>query len=211
MLILIPIVISLALAGVVFILARQIIPAVIKKISQLIFNKEKIKKIPIVAWVFWEINRERSARRGRQAAKNFTVIIDLLRLYVSAGQNLDQAIRSVSRAVSGVWKVALATLVRELDLGVDLEAALGRSSARLNLPEFSRVLLALRQARQLGVPLGNALSVQATLVRNRHKQAAEAAARSASVKIALPLVLCIFPALLIIYLAPAVLRLLQGV
>ncbi len=112
--------------------------------------------------------------------------------------------------MSGAWKTELILLVRELDLGIDFETALTRSAARLSLPEFSRVLFALRQARELGVPTGKALAVQAALVRSRHKQAAEAAARSASVKIALPLVLCIFPALLIIYLAPAVLRLLQG-
>ncbi len=163
-----------------------------------------------LAWSWPELYLKRTAARIKaELERTLTHIIDLLRLYVSAGLNLENALRKVSEQTAGFWGPHLRRIIYRLDVGRDFDQALADSAAQITLPDFNRFLASLRQARVLGASLGNTLSVQSYLLRARRRQQAETRAREASVKIALPLVLCIFPALLIIYLLPAILRLLQ--
>ena len=149
-------------------------------------------------------------RFRREAEKGLIHIIELLRLHVAAGMNLEGAMRSVAKNTSGVWGSELERVVYRLDAGLPFDDALAASLERFDLPDFSRFLAALKQSRTLGASLGATLGVQAQLLRARRKYRAEEQARTASVKIAIPLVTCIFPALLVIYLAPAVLRVASG-
>lgn len=164
-----------------------------------------------LSWRWPELFLARQALRvQRSLEKDLTSVLDLLRLYVSAGRNLEDAVRSVAGLIGGGWHTILGSVVYRLDSGVPFEAALEHGAGLAAAPDFDRFLLALKQSRLLGASLSGTLTAQATFLRSRRRQRAEEQARSAAVKITLPLVLCIFPALLIIYLAPAVLRVLQG-
>ncbi len=167
----------------------------------------------LVAIAFFgpEVILSRRARAFERAAERGLIhIIELLRLHVAAGMNLDRALRNVATHTSGVWGDELQLVVRRLDAGLTFDDALVVSAERFRLPDLNRFLAALKQSRQLGASLGATLGVQSQLLRTRRKFLAETTARTAAVKIALPLVLCIFPALLVIYLAPAVLRVASG-
>ena len=153
--------------------------------------------------------RRRVMRRKRRALRYLGYLIDLLRLQVSSGINLSTAFYALAAHLGEPWKGELRHLVFLLDRGVPFEQALTRITARLEVEDFSRFVLALKQAQLLGVSLTATLTIQAETLRTRRKQRAEEKARLASVKIALPLVFFIFPALLIIYLGPAVLRIMQ--
>jgi tight adherence protein C len=97
-------------------------------------------------------------------------------------------------------------LKERMELGQSLEQALNSFSARFESQEINNFVLAVRQAKTLGVSVAETLKIQSDSLRTRRRQRAEEKARLASVKIALPLVLLIFPALLIIYLVPAFLQ-----
>ncbi len=157
-------------------------------------------------WPEWFLLKQDKELK-RRAERELSNIIDLLRLFVSAGQNLEQAVRHIASPHNGWWGDFFIHLTTQLDAGQNFDRVLTDSAERLDSPDYRRFVVALKQAQTLGVPLSATLSVQATLLRSRRRQLAETAARKASVKIALPLALCIFPALLIIYLTPAVLRL----
>lgn len=152
----------------------------------------------------------RAVKLQRELERDLTHVIDLIRLYVSAGKNLEEAMRSVSAVTGGAWGRVLGRVIYRLDAGFPFDEALEAAALGLEVPDFNRFVLALKQSRLLGASLGGTLSVQSLLLRARRKQRADEQARVAAVKIALPLVLCIFPALLIIYLAPAVLRILDS-
>ena len=62
------------------------------------------------------------------------------------------------------------------------------------------------QADQLGSPLGKMLRVQAEESRNRRQIAAEERAMKAPIKMLVPTVLFIFPAMFVVILGPALIK-----
>ena len=64
-------------------------------------------------------------------------------------------------------------------------------------------MLALTQADALGMPIGRILHTQATEMRNKRRARAREKAAKLPVKILFPLVLFIFPAVLVVILGPA--------
>ena len=165
----------------------------------------------ILSWYWPELYVARKrVKVEREAGRELPGMIDLLRLYVSAGANVEQAVERLANRARGMWGEEFRGILRRLEFGTPFEQALGNLAERLSIPELNRLFGAIKQSRVLGVSLGATLAIQGGLIRARRHKLAEEKARKAAVKIALPLVLCIFPALLIIYLAPAVLRVMGG-
>lgn len=158
--------------------------------------------------LFWpELYLARRAVFAKRAAeKELPIVIDMLQLHMLAGKNLSAAMQAVAENSHGIWGAEFGAVTRRLAYGLPFEAAIEQSIARLKIIEFTHCVAAIRQAEQLGMSLSNTLALQATLLRAKRKRAAETRARAAAVKIGVPLVLCIFPALLIVYLVPAILR-----
>ena len=97
----------------------------------------------------------------------------------------------------------------ELNWGRSLEAVFTDLSLEIKDEDFQHFLKSVIRAKKLGVSLSETLIIQAELLRTRRRQKAEELSRTASVKISVPLVLFIFPALLIIYIGPGILQLLE--
>ncbi len=148
----------------------------------------------------------KSKSRTLLASKHFGFIMDLLRLQVEGGLNLEQAIVEIGINRKDLWGKEFLMLKERMSLGQTLEQALNSFSERFESQEINNFVLAVRQAKTLGVSVAETLKIQSDSLRTRRRQRAEEKARLASVKIALPLVLLIFPALLIIYLVPAFLQ-----
>ncbi|HCB93242.1 MAG TPA: secretion system protein, partial [Selenomonas sp.] len=76
-------------------------------------------------------------------------------------------------------------------------------ASRCEVQEVSLFVTSVVQAERLGSNMSNTLKVQAENVRERHRQWVKAMALKAPVKIVLPLVGCILPAIFIVALGPA--------
>jgi tight adherence protein C len=80
---------------------------------------------------------------------------------------------------------------------------------RMNVPELDMFVRAVAQSDELGVPIADTLKSQATEMRVRRRQHAEETAMKLPVKVLMPTMLCIVPALLIVVVGPAIISLID--
>ena len=149
--------------------------------------------------------RRRTTRRRMAMARDLPRILDLLVISVEAGLGLDQALGRVVAAVPGALADEFGRLLTEVGAGVARAEALRGLAARCPVPELRSFSLAMVQAEAYGVSVGPLLRAQAEEIRTRHRQAAQMLAQKAPVKLLVPMVLCIFPALLVVVAGPALL------
>lgn len=152
----------------------------------------------------------RASRRRTEFLKGLPDAIDLLSTSVEAGLGVDAAIGQVAEKVKGVISVEFRRLLREMAMGSSRRDALKALAARADLPDVQQFVNALVQAEATGVSLGQVIRVQADQMRLRRRQRAEQQAHKAPVKITVPLVLFIFPTILVVILGPAAIQISQN-
>jgi len=145
-------------------------------------------------------------RRKDEILRGFAEAIDMLTICVEAGQGFDAAILEVARNVNGPIAGELARLTAEIQIGTTRGEAFRALGERTNLPEVKSFVTAISQADKLGIPIAAVLREQTSAMRLSRKQRAEAQAQKVTVKILFPLILCIFPALLVVILGPGGIR-----
>lgn len=129
--------------------------------------------------------------------------LDLLAISVEAGLGLEGAMEVVVARDDGPLARELSRTLQEMELGLSRRDALANLKQRTQVTELSTFVQALVQADVLGMPLGRVLKIQADEMRVKRRQWARERAGKLPVKILFPLVACIFPAILVVILGPA--------
>jgi tight adherence protein C len=93
-----------------------------------------------------------------------------------------------------------------VQLGPGRNEAMRNLAARCDVPELSAFVLAMVQADAFGVSVANVLRVQAAEMRAKRYQLAEERAMKIPIKVLFPVLFCIFPALFVVILGPAIMR-----
>ncbi|MCU1691060.1 MAG: type secretion system protein [Frankiales bacterium] len=137
--------------------------------------------------------------------------LDLLALTVEAGLGFEQGLEVVVDNTTGPLAGEFARLLREVELGVPRREALNGLRDRTSVPELSAFVVALVQSDQMGVALSEVLKAQAAQVRLKRRQRAKERAAKTPVKIMVPVVLGIFPALFVVTIGPGALAIVQNV
>jgi tight adherence protein C len=132
--------------------------------------------------------------------------IDLLTICVEAGLGFDAALAHVSRSTSGPLAEELYRTLQEVQLGRSRNEAMRNLAARCDVQELSTFVLAMVQADVFGVSVANVLRIQAGEMRVKRRQLAEERAMKVPIKILFPVLFCVFPALFVVILGPAIMR-----
>ena len=136
--------------------------------------------------------------------------LDLLTISVEAGLSLNAAIAQVVQNVPGVLSQEFARMLQEIQLGVPRSEAFRHLADRTDVEELNSFALAMIQADVFGVSIASVLRTQASQLRIKRRQTAEAKAQQTPVKIVFPLILCILPALFVIIIGPGAIRIMQN-
>ncbi len=142
--------------------------------------------------------RKNSIRKGLPDA------LDMLSVCADAGLGFDQSLQRVSE----YWKTPLGAefsrVVAEISMGVPRQTALRTLSDRTDVTELSSFVAVILQSDQLGMSITDTLHAQAKQMRIERRFRAQEQARKMPLKMLLPLLLLIFPAMLAVILGPMI-------
>jgi tight adherence protein C len=157
--------------------------------------------------------KNKITRRQLSIRRAFPDALDLLLICVESGMTIEAGFKKVSQEV-GTQSIALAeelTLTTaELSYLPDRRQAYENLATRTNLEGVKSVCMALQQAERYGTPMAQTLRVMAQ--ENRDMRMAEAEKKAAALppKLTVPMILFFLPALFIVILGPAAIKVINS-
>jgi tight adherence protein C len=152
----------------------------------------------------WRIEkRQTEIRNGLPDA------LDLMIVCVEAGLSLDQAIQKTSEEVELAHPILAAELrqvMTEIRAGKPRLEAMKNFAQRTKVDDVQSLVALLIQTDRFGTSVAQALRTFADTARTKRRQRAEEKAQKLGVKLVFPLVFCLFPALYVVTLGPAVIQ-----
>ncbi|HEX2052699.1 MAG TPA: type II secretion system F family protein [Actinomycetota bacterium] len=147
----------------------------------------------------------KGSQRQQQIRRDLPETIDLMAISVQAGMGLEAAIELASQSVPGPLGDELHRLLQEIQLGSSRREALHQLRDRTEVGELSSFALALIQADAIGSPIAEVLQSNSARMRLLRRQDAREKAAKLPVKLLIPMMLFIFPALFVVVIGPAAL------
>ncbi len=136
--------------------------------------------------------------------------LDMMVVCVEAGLGLNAALQRVGREMEIVeldLSEELAITNREIRAGKPRDEALRNLGDRTGVSDVKSLVAMLVQTDRFGTSIADSLRVFADSMRTKRRQRAEELVAKAAIKLIFPLLLFIFPALLIVLMGPAIIKL----
>jgi tight adherence protein C len=151
----------------------------------------------------------KTALRQKQIRNGLPDALDLMIVCIEAGSGIDQAIVKTCDELDIAYP-ALAEEMRlvttEIRAGKPRLEAFKNFASRTKVDEVRSLVSMLIQTDRFGTSIAQALRTHAEVSRTKRRQNAEERAGKIGVKLVFPLVFCLFPALYVAILGPAVIE-----
>lgn len=153
-------------------------------------------------------------RRQREIFENFPDALDLMTVCMEAGLGTEAAMNKVAEDMvhkSPTLSDELRLVNLELRAGAPRDRALRNLAMRTGVEEVEGFVTMIIQADRFGTSIAQSLRVHSETVRTMRRQKAEEAAAKIPLKLLFPLIFCIFPALMLVIIGPAVIQMVRVV
>lgn len=152
--------------------------------------------------------------RQREIFDHFPDAADLMLVCVEAGLGLDAALTKVADEVKRK-SVALAEELHltnlEMRAGASREKSLHNLALRTGIDEIGTFATMLTQADKFGTSIGESLRVFSDDLRHKRQVRAEERAAKVPTKMLFPLVVCIFPSIIMVIMGPAAIQIIRTI
>src|ERR1700683_4084786 len=153
------------------------------------------------------------AKKKLEHMMGFPDFMDLLVVCADAGLAMEASLDRVARELGEAYPslsahVHMTTL--ESRAGRTLTDSLEQFGDRLGLEEARSFATLIQQSEELGSSIGDALRVYSDDMRHKRLSRAEEKAYSLPAKLAVPMMVCIFPVLFVVILCPVIVRMVTG-
>jgi tight adherence protein C len=193
--------------------ALVIIPAFLYLALAKYFISKPLIALPLSLYAAYLVPMAILDRRARERQERIRKAIpdalDLLIVCVEAGSSLDSSLLRVAREMrigAPDLSAELFVVNRKMNAGMRREEALRGLATRTGLVEIRALVSSMIQSEKWGTSIAQVLRVNAEESRRKRRQAAEKRAQQAPVKMIMPLVLFILPALFAVILGPAAIQ-----
>jgi len=194
----------------IFLGMRLAVPAILGLTAALVFSEYVIIYFPLALvigffapdfWLSYATNRRRERLR-----LSLPDSLDLLAICLEAGLGMDQAVVRVGQEL----EMSHPELSEELLLinfeqraGVQRNDAWQSFAVRANFESARSFVAMLMQTDRFGTPIAKSLGGFSDALRTQRRQQAEERAAKTTIKLVPPLVFCIFPAMGVVVVGPA--------
>lgn len=190
----------------------------------LVRTMSNVEGISLLFWIFFPaligcylpnifLYWKRSVRR-REIFENFPDAADLMLVCVEAGLGLDAALIRVADEMQ-MKSMALAEELHltnlEMRAGGTREKSLRNLALRTAVEEISTFATMLTQADKFGTSIGDSLRVFSDDLRHKRQMRAEELAAKVPTKMLFPLVVCIFPSIIMVIIGPAAIQIIRTI
>ena len=158
------------------------------------------------------LDRRISARRAEHRI-GFPDFMDLLVVCADSGLSMEASLDRVGRELGDSYPSLTTNLHManlEIRAGRSMTEALEHLGDRLGLEEARSFATLIQQSAELGSSITDALRVYSDDMRHKRLSLAEEKAYSLPAKLAIPMMVCIFPVLFVVILLPVAVRLYTG-
>jgi len=171
--------------------------------------------VTVLAMVGWRGPKSwlksKAEGRRKRIERALPDALDLIVVSMEAGLSFDSGLSKVVEKTKGPLREEFHRVLQEISMGKLRRESLRDLGHRCRVPDLLSFVNAMVQADQMGLSIGQVLRAQADEARLKRRQRAEETAMKAPVKMLLPLLLCIFPAMMVVLLGPAAMSIYNNV